>query len=364
MAPGEFEIVPYRPEFRAEVIDLLRHLWGDDSQANQAYFRWKYEENAWTQSPLAVVALAEGRPVGFRGYFATRFHLPGKSDRIVILCPGDTCVHPDYRQHGLSVAMGKLAMREFAPDYRLFLNLSCNRASLPGYLRMGFLPLADKAYLTWGGLGGLVRYLRAQHDAPLKAGRTGTGSRGRDLKHSSGRTVASRSPRPEEMAALLAAQTAEEGRLHLFQDEAFYRWRFNNPRKTYRFYYLPGETGLAAFAVVGLSANGRRAYLLDWAGVAAPALREILLAMTAGRQFDLISVYGFAVDRILAEAMTGLGFQVRSLMRNLEKRRAGELPALVRPVQESFGAEDLLVEGLDVRQIANWALKPIASDAA
>lgn len=48
----------------------------------------------------------------------------------------------------------------------------------------------------------------------------------------------------------------------------------------------------------------------------------------------------------------------------VESHICGETPVLLRPVQETYADEDLLIEGLDVRNIENWSLKPICSDSA
>jgi len=81
---------------------------------------WKYDDNPYTESPLGIMALYKGKVVGFRGYFATRFQIKGKNDKIISLCPGDTCVHPDHRRKGLSVAMGNRASEEYSGKYLFF----------------------------------------------------------------------------------------------------------------------------------------------------------------------------------------------------------------------------------------------------
>jgi GNAT superfamily N-acetyltransferase len=354
----EVDIVCYQPEFKLQVIDLMQYLWGSDPTRNRSYFEWKYEANPHTKSPLGIVALQEGLVVGFRGYFAVRFEVTGRNDYILVLCPGDTCVHPDYRRQGLSVKMGSVAMREYADQYRIFLNTSCSQNSLPGYLKMGFLPLASKVYVTHSTLFGLVRYVIAgpRGDAsPVEASRIRFGSDG-DI-------LVSPMPRPEEMSALVARQAQSEGRFGLVQDATFFQWRFGNPRGKYVFYYWLQDGVTTGYVVLSLSLNNRRGHIVDYASTGGRAMQEILSYIIKSKQFDLLSIYGFCLDDGLWQALKGSGFTADSLVRTLERKLYGELPLLVRPVKENYAEADCFVEGLDIRRIENWSFKPIFSDA-
>jgi GNAT superfamily N-acetyltransferase len=356
MEHNGYEVTPYQSEFKTQVADLMQYLWGGDSASNLAHFKWKYEDNPHTSGPLGIVALQGEQVVGFRGYFAARFELSGRNDNIVLLRPGDTCVHPEHRRTGLSVAMGNLAMQEYADQHPLFLNLSCTRSSLPGYRRMGFLALAPKASVARYSLFGLARYILApKEQLPWAVG-----------DFAFGRSVAvlvSDSPRPEEMAALIAAQTRQDARLRPHQDAAFFRWRYRNPRQKYLFYYLMQDGGLSGYLVLGLSPNNRRGYILDYEGEGGSALRQILVHIIKGKKFDVLSIPSYGVDAALGPVLKAVGFRSKSLVRIIERRLHGELPVLVRPVKKDFAEDDLFVEGVDVRRIENWALKPICSDA-
>ena len=352
-----YDTSPYRPELRSQVVNLLQYLWGDDSDGRLSYFKWKYEYNPYTESPPGIAALYEGQVVGFRGYFATRLKIAGKNDDIIALCPGDTCVHPDHRRKGLSMAMGNMAMKEYARQYKIFLNLTCTRDSLPGYQKMGFLPLAKKVYLTRCTLLGLTKYvLAARASSPLEAGRIPFGR----FDH----ILVSDQPRPAEMHALVAAQDRGEGKIELFQDEDFFRWRFGNRRSRYVFYYLMKSDVAVGYVVMGVSPNNQRGYILDYAETDGRAIREILSYVIRAKHFDLLSIYNFCLDGIFLPTLKGLGFKTNSLVRIIEKRLHGELPLLVRPVQETYAESDFFIAGIDTRKIENWSLKPICSDAA
>lgn len=352
-----YDIAPYRPELRSEVADLMQYLWGQDREANEAYFNWKYEENPCTESPLGVVALARGRLVGFRGYFGVRFQSPRSGEALVVLCPGDTCVHPEHRLRGLSMAMGSVAMEEYARTYRLFLNMTCTKDSLPGYLKMGYVPLAPKFHLTRGSLFGLLRYVPTHRTVlPLSEGRIRFGRFGSIL--------VSDHPRPYEMACLVAEQDMRGGKIRPFQDPGFFAWRFANPRNKYVFYYFMKGDVAEGYLVLGVSPNNRRGYILDHGQAGPTGVEDILRHVIRARHFDLLSVLAFSVDDVLMGTLRGLGFSIRSPVRRIERTLYGELPLLVRPVKKTFGEGDFLIGGLDARKIENWFLKPICSDAA
>ena len=135
MIYSDYEVTYLQPEHEAQVVDVLQHLWKHDPAVRKRLFRWKYIENPHADRPLGIVALHRDRVVGFRGYFADRFELAGHNDNIGILHPGDTCVDPDHRNKGLLVAMANLASQFDGSRYRLFMNMTCSKDSLPGYLK-------------------------------------------------------------------------------------------------------------------------------------------------------------------------------------------------------------------------------------
>ena len=357
MIQPEIGVVPYRPEFKPQVLDLLRGMWGSDPGRNQSYFEWKYEANPGAVSPLGIVALQQDRVVGFRGYFAVRFEVPGRNDNLLILCPSDMCIHPEYRRRGLSTAMGRLAIREYGGQASGFLSATVNQASLPAGLKVRFVPLVDRVYWTRASLWGVVRHVLARRQvSPIEASRVQLGRQGKIL--------VSRRPRPEEMASVAAGEGPIEGKIGLVRDAAFFRWRFDNPWGKYLFYYRLEDGIAAGYLVLGLSPNNRRGYILDYAPAGGQAIEEIVRHIVESGQVDLLSILSFGVADTLRPVLSRWGFKTTGPVRTLERRLYGELPVLIRPVNEGWTEADWLVEGLDMRKIESWSLKPIVSDDA
>ena len=355
MAFDEYEIRLYRSEFFPQVVELLKYLLGNDHYNNKSYFKWKYDDNPNTEYPLGIMALYKGKVVGFRGYFATRFQIKGKNDKIISLCPGDTCVHPDHRRKGLSVAMGNRASEEYSGKYPFFLNLSSTKISLPGYLRMRFLPLSSKTYLTRCSIAGLVKFLfnakkRFNQIAPKIP--FGTFD---DI-------IVSQHPRPKEMHALIAGQEFRADKIALYQDEEILRWRYANKHNKYIFLYRIKNAVITGYVVIQVSPNNRRGYIVDYAQGDEISIENILKFIIKARFFDVLSIYHFSLTDSIKHKVQDLGFKKVGLFRVIERRVKGELPLLIRPVKHNYSDNDFFVEGLDLRKIENWHIKGICSD--
>ena len=357
MAFHEYEIRPYHADFFPQAVDLLQYLLGNNHDANRSYFKWKYEDNPYTESPLGMMALYEGNVVGFRGYFATRFQIKGRKDNIISLCPGDTCVHPDHRRKGLSVAMGNKAAEEYESKYLFFLNLSSTKISLPGYLRMRFLPLSSKAYFTKCSMKGLVKFLfnakkQFNQIAPkIKFGRFN------DI-------IVSKQPRPKEMSILVKGGEANTNKIILYQDEDFFKWRYSNKHNKYVFMYRMKSELINGYIVIRISPNNRRAFIVDYAQLDETSVGKILKYIIQAEYFDVISIYHFSLTDNLKHKLQDIGFKKVSLFRAIERRINGELPLLIRPIKQNYSDSDFLIEGLDLRKIENWLIKGICSDDA
>jgi hypothetical protein len=355
MTSDDYEIRPYCSEFFPQVVDLLQYLLGSDHDNNVSYFKWKYYDNPYTETPLGIMALYKREVVGFRGYFATRFQIKGKNDKIISLCPGDTCVHPDHRRKGLSVAMGDRASEEYSGKYFFFLNLSSTKISLPGYLKMRFLPLSLKTYLTRCSTAGLVKYLfNAKKRFNQIASKIPFGTFD-DI-------IVSQQPRSKDMHVLIEGQEVNTDKITLFQDEDFFRWRYENKHNKYVFLYRLKNGVIIGYVVIQISPNNRRGYIVDYAQGDETSVEKILEFIIKAKCFDVLSIYHFSVTDDIKQNLQDLGFKNVSLFRFIERRITGELPLLICPVKHNYSDNDLFVEGLDLRKIENWHIKGICSD--
>ena len=156
----DYEIRPFLDEFRAGGVEVQQHHWTLEDRISGAYFAWKYDDNPFADRPLGTMALHRGMVVGFRGFLTTRWRIGSTGKTITFLGPGDTVVHPDHREKGLSVATAREAVNAIALHYPVFLNFSCPPNLLPVYRRLGFTSMCERKLLkTKGGLGQVRREL-------------------------------------------------------------------------------------------------------------------------------------------------------------------------------------------------------------
>jgi len=351
----DYRIEHYQPPQRAQVVEVISQLLGGDRTANERYFGWKYEQNPHAEGVMGIVATHRGKVVGFRGYGASLWQ-SDTGNTLRVLVPGDTCVDIEHRRKGLSVAMGQRAMADFAGGYPLFLNLSCTRNSLPGYLRLGFAPLAEKVYLSRYGLPGLAAYLlSSKKQRPLAAARIRYGQFG-DFQVGA-------TPMPEQMASVIERQEPAAGRFQLCQDERYFRWRFSGPTDKFIFYCLSAGGDPVAYLVLSVTPANRRAYVVDHADTDGESAARLLDFVIERRDFSVLSIFSHSISASLEPALRRAGFHAGGIMGALERRVRGNLPLLVRPVLPGPGEKDWFIEGVDVRHPDNWFIKGICSDS-
>ena len=296
-----YRIVHYHPDMLGKVLVLLEHLHGNQHDVNRAHFQWKYHDNPYTDSPLGIVALRKGNVVGFRGYLATVWN------KAMVLCAGDTIVHPKHRKKGLSIAMGERACEEYESQYDVLMNFSGTGTSLPGYLKLGFAPLVDKVYLYKDGFDG-----EGQFD---------------DVYESEG-------PMPYE---------APDNVIALVRDDRFTKWRFKNNKNKYIFYCCQQDC-----VTVGIKEN-HGGLILDYTENDVDVLKRIVQYIMQVRSLTSIMIKDFNLSDDFSRVLKELGFKSRS------KRRV--VPVLVRPTNDNW-----LIDGLDIRKVGSWELRGICSD--
>ena len=354
---SEYEIALYRPEHMHQVVHLLHHLFGGDLDINRSYFKWKYHDNPYSESPLGIVTIYKGEAVGFRGYFATKWHIPAKSYQVTVLSPGDTYVRPDHRMKGLSVAMGNLAMEEFAPRYKVFFNTSAVKTSVPGYLKMGFVPISAKTYLMRYNLIELLLkriFWTSKKGLELSRGRIECGEFD-DI-------IVAESPEPKEMSEVISRQASNSRRITVFQDGEFFKWRFNNKRNRYIFYYSSKGGVTTGYVVMLLLQNDQFGYIVDFAESHTGALQRIFGHIIRKNHIGTVAIPDVSLNKDFFRMVRDIGFKADSLIERRIKIATGACPFLVRPVQRLCIEDDWYIGGLDVRDIENWHIKGICND--
>ncbi len=355
----KYEIIPYNSEFFTEVADLQKYLWPNYESSAQAYLKWKFEDNPLTKKPFAIVALYKNKVVGFNGFFATRWRIGSKNDKILMLSPADICVHPDHRKKGLFTAMTMFAVEEYEKTpYKTFIGLSINTSSGAGYNKMGWPKIADRTSMRQYSLIGLINWALISKT-------------GRNLyKHQIiygkfGNIEISNKSRPEEMSAVTTKQKPSNNKITLFKDTSFFKWRFQNIRRNYTFYYHLNNGTIDGYVVIETVDCSTSGHIVDYAETGNGVIYELLRCAIAKKHFDILSIWDVNLRKELSQTLKDLNFSTKTLLGKIEKKFPSEfpmLPVFVRPIKKTVKEKDWFIDGIDIRNINNWEINGICSD--
>ncbi|WP_054862064.1 GNAT family N-acetyltransferase [Natronolimnobius baerhuensis] len=312
-----YVIRPYEPDDRDDFLELYDQVLGD---RNDEWFRWKYEDNPYSDHVPMIVATDEGRIVGTKPAFALELRIGEETYQG--LQPADVMVHEDHRRRGLySRTTERLKERYRDREAALFFNFP-NEATLSGSLKHG-----------WQIVEEVPTYYRVQRPDALAGDNERLETLAKFARPFAGaylrtRDVTVRSPRdvtvrrfadvPVEQFVELAEQ-ARPGTIHANRDETFYEWRFNNPLWSYDAYVatrggepLAGiitgtrtddgtkETCLSDVAPLGTTPDRRDGLVAILERILADR-RDVAMVAASGRAIpsDLLAQFGFRSDQSL-----------------------------------------------------------------
>ncbi len=263
-----YEFIPYRPEFRDQVMELRREAYEDDFPEAAAYLEWKYERNPYIREPLYYLACYGGKVVGMRGAYGTCW-LAGDSDEPIVLpCADDFAIARGHRDAGLAtqimrVALDDLARRGF--DYAI--NTSGGQVTVLSSLVQGWKSIGAMEPVARVGL---LRRLRRAFRGRVRrkpvvwriAGSPDTTGPvdphpyerldlvgARPGRHPGTRIAVESHPRADTMAAI-AARCADRSRIRHVRDATFTEWRYRNPIHVYRFLFYERDGNTEGYLVV------------------------------------------------------------------------------------------------------------------
>jgi GNAT superfamily N-acetyltransferase len=134
------DVRPFEEADQPAVLALLESSLGWTRDERHArFFAWKHRQNPFGASP-AWVATDGSRVVGFRTFLRWEFV---HEERIVPAVRAvDTATHPEYQGRGIFARLTEHAIDALRDDGVAFVFNTPNDQSRPGYLRMGWRPLA------------------------------------------------------------------------------------------------------------------------------------------------------------------------------------------------------------------------------
>jgi len=364
---GLYKIERFHPGLLRGVAELRRSLFGKTLRANTAYFAWMYDQNPYIKEPPLFVALHSGVPVGMRGTLGTRWTCGSFCREHTLPSFTDTGIDPRHRDRGLYAELTSLALEEYeARGYSHVLNVPptsenflaatlstgdfrsvggheplvrkdprpgtdrAERAARALYRRIPENTIVDRAWETWTkyhlGLGG----------SAVREARTGGFTISVDAR-----------PRPDDMAGLAARLNVDE-RIRHVRDSQYFVWRYRNPLAYHRFVYAEREADLAGYAVLQCSTSLRQVDIADLEAVDGD-VRDVLLDTITTEQFGNLRIWSSTLARDLVSTLENYGFR-----RPVEQERYADR-FILRPL--AAGDDRWLIEGVDLRRLANWDLR-------
>lgn len=388
-APGETDIniVDYDLAFRDQILALETTLWGNDRETNSAYFDWKYERNPQSDRRFFYVALSDGRVVGVKGFSGSRWQV-GHSGRVFdALQPGDFVVSPDLRGRGVgkklmnhiqqdligrgyefAFSFGALAATYFLQvnhlGWRRVAEYQTMRRRTEGTGRARFFRALDQRLngvlarmpVVWraagryhfaaiGGEGGLSESAN-KFPAGCRVG-------------GSGHVVVDDRPRPAQMAGLIN-RLADDGRITRVRDEAFFAWRFDNPRFCFRFLFWQGER-IEGYLV--LSANlwegPRMTTIADWEASCETVAKALIEAAVDCAESDSLMLWSLSLSPDRLKIAKDAGF------RHVDDSggNKGYNPGIqILPLSLNRSNDDLVFAGTDFADPAAWNMRLLSAN--
>jgi GNAT superfamily N-acetyltransferase len=322
-------------EIDGTIVELGRTAFGKPRGLYREYLEWKYLHNPYRAEPLLYVARdRRGRAVAMRGFYGARWSTP--YGLMEIPCADDFAIASEHRTSGIATELMRSALADL-PEHgvQYVVNASGGQVTVLQSLAAG-----------WKSLGGVDPLDRAgQGRNGFTFARRARSSPRRALEALGKVDGVAASPDALAMAAL-AETTSGVGRIRHVRDPAFFRWRYANPQRDYRFLVVDGADGSNGYVAVGLQRprpDTLPLFIADWEGDSLLAhVVEICSSVT-------IRVWAASVSADTRSLLDRLGFEPAQ-----PELRARGLPCLLfRPVGSHDPEVTAAIEGSiwDVRLI-------------
>lgn len=341
-------------------MELQRHLWGSDLDANDTYMSWKYEYNPYLEDVCIYLVWFGESVVGMRGVFGVHWQLGMEAEKLPMVCMGDLVVHPKHRDKGLFKRLMDFAMEDLSKHgIQYIVSLSPGNLTQISAFAVGWRCLATlNEYQHPGVLWRVrrkIRYLLKVKEAePFNL-----------LDRRIGQTMWVKGqsihlecdPRPEQMADL-AGQCENDDRIRHDRSHAFFSWRYKNPLARYRFLYAGDLDGYLVLQT-SLTYDTRLVRIVDWEARDPQAMQALLRATVKLCRFVRLSIILKPSETVLSDSLQRLAFVKKAVGTGVADYRP---LYLIRAVSQGVVPEPWMCGDLEVLKEPNWKIRPIISD--
>jgi GNAT superfamily N-acetyltransferase len=358
--------VEYNPAFNQDIVAFQTHLWGQNTQLNQDYWRWKYEQNPYFRTPSVFVSVTQGHAVGMIGLVGSLWEYQLPAQQHLTPCGADLMVLPEHRGLKHAVWLWDQTLQQLSENgFKYILTLSGNETTTRLAPKVGWQSLGRVEKMEWKSThkslpDRLDKYL---HRLPVIRNQPKDPFSKMDHQASSlprNQITIDQRAYLLEMSELIR-RLGYDGRMRHVRDETYFAWRFQNPLSKYRFIYWVGER-LEGYLVLQTSiyASGQFTWanIIDWEA-SSPEIRKYLLwAAIKSGSIDKLSIWSITMNPEFMELLKEAGFY-KSPTVNPENKPIHETQILIRFV--GAGLEDKQLQD-SLLSLGQWDLRGVYSE--
>jgi len=354
-----YEIRDYQPDFKDQVIDLAKIIWGEDRNKNKAYFEWKFERNPYFKEMIGTIGLYKGKAIAFNGLTVLKWYIDNRKNIFYTIGSTGACTQVNHQRKGLHTAMVEYLMKKYGTSrFKLITSFSSNPASAAWALKTGWKIFATRKYLR--------RYDYWQMGKRKILTRVKV--RSNELKKVLGKydsIEVTQNVKPIAMANLIEKIPIHDNTISLCRDLEFMKWRFLNPSINYLFYYIwDNDKKINGYIVVKYYSKTGAGKIVDYAYLDIQYFKKILALLISQKHFTFLFILDVNLDEDLSKALQGFGFHQRDLIAKFIARKKinKELCYLLKPLKDKNQVDYWYINNLDVRKSENWKFTEICSE--
>jgi len=322
------ELIRFRPEFRQDAARLLTAFWPDPAES-AALFTWLMEENPYTETPLAYLALLDGKVAAMRGFYGARWEVPGSGETVDMPCGTMFATDPAVRGQGLGKFVVEGALADLARQgYPYVLSFSAEAVTYRIQERQGWQTVQSYRPVTRDtgrlrlrrSLGRSFPFLRQvaqfvrRHSAPravpVSAPAVATFATldgGTPDTVAGGTLRVTQSPDGAYMAEVAEA-AAEPGLIRHVRTAEHFRWRYRAPDMEYRFLHWSQGTDRGFLVLEARRRVAGPVRIVDWDVTDDSVLKHLIGAAADFGGFSGLSVWRAGFPAGLAGFLAERGF--------------------------------------------------------
>lgn len=344
---NDFRFIRYTHEYKDQVIDLLKQLWHFNKEERLKYFKWKYEDNPYSEQPLLFLALNGEKVVAVRGYMLQP--MVYKNNTFLEASLADTVTDLKYRRQGLFQNLTEFSISGLSelPNVYFSLNSSSGGPTLNGYFHLGWKPLSERDNIMRFTIKGVLRRLThtvTPVNLPLLS-----------KNHNGNSLLLTTELRTSD---ILTIYPKEDFITHK-RDTTYYNWRLSNPtaKYIYCYNYNDADNELQSYIILKEISYGKLD-LIDFNSKSEKDLKDCIQFVAHKLNPFYIALWEVSENNPIIRHPVKFNFlSTKIILRHF--RKFSKPPFLVKEFESAYSMPS---EKHSYLQKANWNLFKIIGD--